>query len=145
MDPAKVSAITEWPEPQKVKDVQAFLGFANFYWRFIHGYAEITLPLTKLCKKNRCWYFGKEEAEAFNKLNNAFTTAPVLANWSPDLLMTVETNASNGAITGIISVTTLDNEIQPIAFHSRSLHSMEQNYDTHDKGPLAVFVAFKRW
>src|SRR5260370_23867200 len=53
MDPNKVSAITEWPKPQKVKDVQVFLGFANFYWRFIHGYAAMTLPLTKLCRKNR--------------------------------------------------------------------------------------------
>src|SRR6266478_7448658 len=125
MDPAKVSAITEWPEPQKVKDVQVFLGFVNFYQRFIHGYAEITLPLTKLCKKNRSWHLRKEEAEAFNKLKNAFMTAPVLANWSPDLLMTVETDASNGAIMGIISITTPDNKIQPIAFHSRSLHSVE--------------------
>ena len=86
MDPTKVSAITEWPELWKVKDVQAFLGFVNFYQRFIHGYAEMTLPLTKLCKKNRSWHFRKEEAEAFNKLKNAFMTAPVLANWSPDLL-----------------------------------------------------------
>src|SRR5260370_38696095 len=53
MNPSKVSAIMEWLEPQKVKDVQAFLGFVNFYQRFIHGYAELTLPLTKLCKKNR--------------------------------------------------------------------------------------------
>src|SRR6266478_5572628 len=89
MDPSKVSAIMEWPEPQKVKDIQAFLGFTNFYQRFIHGYAELTLPLTKLCKKNTLWYFRKEEVEAFNQLKNAFTTAPVLANWSPKLPMTV--------------------------------------------------------
>ena len=106
MDPTKVSAITEWLELWKVKDVQAFLGFMNFYWRFIHGYAEITLPLTKLCKKNSPWHFGKEESEAFNQLKNAFMMAPVLANWSPDLPMTVETDASDGAIMGIISVTT---------------------------------------
>src|SRR6266478_7552257 len=66
MDPSKVSTITEWPEPQKVKDIQAFLGFANFYQRFIHEYAEMTLPLTNLCKKNHPWHFGKEELEAFN-------------------------------------------------------------------------------
>src|SRR5260370_18306750 len=59
--------------------------------------------------------------------------------------MTVETNASDRAITGIISVATPDNEIQPVAFHSHSLHSAEQNYDTHDKELLAIFIAFKRW
>ena len=105
----------------------------------------MTLPLTKLCKKNGSWQFRKEEAEVFNKLKNVFTIAPVLANWSLDLLMTVETDASDGAIAGIISITTLDNEIQPIAFHSRSLHNTEWNYDTHDKELLVVFVAFKRW
>src|SRR6266481_1978748 len=40
MDPAKVSAILDWPKPQKVQDVQAFLGFTNFYRRFIHNYSE---------------------------------------------------------------------------------------------------------
>src|SRR5260370_13081650 len=109
MDPSKVAVIMEWPEPQKVKDVQAFLEFANFYHRFIHGYAELTLPLTKLCKKNSPWHFRKEEVEAFNQLKNAFTTALVLTNWSPKLPMTVEMDTSDGAIAGIILVTTLDN------------------------------------
>jgi len=59
--------------------------------------------------------------------------------------MTVEMDASDGAIAGIISVTMPDNEIQPIAFHSQSLHSTEWNYDTHNKELLAVFVAFERW
>ena len=44
----KIHTILDWPEPQKVKDVQSFLGFANFYWRFIHNYLEITVPLTRL-------------------------------------------------------------------------------------------------
>src|SRR5260370_23457352 len=62
MDPAKVSTIMEWPELQKVKDVQAFLGFMSFYWRFIHGYAEITLPLTKLCKKEQILAFQERRS-----------------------------------------------------------------------------------
>src|SRR5260370_41883791 len=108
MDPSKVSAIMEWLEPWKVKDVQAFLGFANFYQRFIHRYAELTLPLTKLCKKNTPWHFRKEEVKAFNQLKNAFTTTPVLANWywSPNLPMTLVTASSLGSIVGIILVTT---------------------------------------
>src|SRR5258707_12543854 len=68
MDPAKVSAILDWPEPQKVQDVQAFLSFANFYWRFIHDYLETTLPLNHLCKKSTTWHFGAEEAKVFQNL-----------------------------------------------------------------------------
>src|SRR6266436_9219908 len=108
MDPTKVSTIQDWPEPWKVRDVQAFLSFANFYWRFIHDYSETTLPLNHLCKKSTTWHFGAEEAKAFG-------SAPVLAHWALDLPMTVETDASDCAIAGILSVTTEDGEIQPAA------------------------------
>src|SRR6266446_1925895 len=59
--------------------------------------------------------------------------------------MTVETDASDRAIAGILSVTTQDNEIRPIAFFSRSLQGVEKNYDTHNKELLAIFKAFKNW
>ena len=52
MDPKKVSAITEWPEPTSVNNIQSFLGFANFYRRFIKDYSRIAAPLTRLLKKN---------------------------------------------------------------------------------------------
>src|SRR5260221_6308978 len=65
MDPTKVSTIQDWPEPRKVQDVQAFLGFANFYRRFIHDYSEMTRPLNHLCKKAIPWHFGAEEGKAF--------------------------------------------------------------------------------
>src|SRR5258707_13514234 len=68
MDPTKVSAIQDWPEPRKVRDVQAFLGFANFYQRFIHDYLEMTRPLNHLCKKAIPWHFGAEEGKAFQDL-----------------------------------------------------------------------------
>src|SRR5258705_4653969 len=131
MDPAKVSAILDWPEPQKVQDVQAFLGFANFYQRFIHNYLEITLPLNHLCKKSTTWHLGVEEAKAFQDLKKVFGSAPVLAHWAPDLPMMVEMDASNCVITGILSVTTEDEEIRLVAFYSCTLQSTEQNYDTH--------------
>src|SRR5258708_39683402 len=135
MDPTKVSTIQDWPEPQKVQDVQAFLGFTNFYWRFIHDYSETTLPLNHLYKKSTTWHFGMEEAKAFQNLKKACGSAPVLAHWAPDLPMMVETDASDCVIAGILSV----------AFYSRTLQSAEWNYDTHDKELLAIFEAFKSW
>src|SRR5260221_7618954 len=111
MDPTKVSAIQDWPEPWKVRDVQAFLGFANFYQRFIHDYSEMTRPLNHLCKKSTPWHFGMEEAKAFQDLKEAFGSTPVLAHWAPNLLMMVEMDTSNGVIVGILSVTTEDGDI----------------------------------
>ena len=51
MDPAKVAAIQTWPTPQKKQDIQQFLGFCNFYRRFIEGYAKIAKPLNELTGK----------------------------------------------------------------------------------------------
>src|SRR5258707_2743583 len=77
MDPAKVSMIQAWPVPRNVREVQSFLGFANFYQRFISGYAEFTQPLTNLCRKNTPWHFGEPESTAFQHLKTAFCAAPV--------------------------------------------------------------------
>src|SRR5258707_1994429 len=145
MDPVKVATIQNWPELQNIRDVQSFLGFANFYRCFIADYSQMTLPLTNLCKKATPWNFGQKEMTTFQTLKNAFSTAPVLCHWAPDLRMTVETDASDHAIAGILSVTTKDNEIQPVAFFSCSLQGVEKNYDTHDKELLAIFEAFKNW
>src|SRR5258708_6180429 len=145
MDPTKVAAIQNWPEPRNVCDVQSFLGFANFYHRFIMDYSQMTLPLTNLCKKATPWSFRERETTAFRTLKNTFSTAPVLCHWAPDLQMTVETDASDHTIAGILSVTTKDNEIRPVAFFSCSLQGAEKNYDTHDKELLAIFEAFKNW
>src|SRR5258708_24511108 len=145
MDPTKVSMIHDWPETWKVQDVQAFLRFANFYQRFIHDYSETTLPLNHLCKKSTTWHFGMEEAKAFQNLKKAFRSAPVLAHWAPNLPMTVETDTSDCAIVGILSVTTEDGEIRPVAFYSHTLQSAKQNYDMHDKELLVIYEAFKSW
>ena len=84
MDSAKVQAITDWPEPRKVKDIQSFLGFANFYRQFIPDYSDIVIPLTRLTRKGVKWDFSDKARRAFKTLKLAFTSAPVLTHWVPD-------------------------------------------------------------
>ena len=67
MDPAKVKVIQDWPEPWKVKDIQSFLGFANFYRWYIHNYSDIVIPLTCLTWKNIPWNFDEKCKLAFSK------------------------------------------------------------------------------
>src|SRR5882724_9324644 len=92
MAPYKFQIIQDWPEPQKVKDIQSFLGFANFYRHFIFGYSKITVPLMLLTRKGTPWHFTNECRSAFEAQKKAFTTAPVLTHWIPDTQITVETD-----------------------------------------------------
>ena len=145
MDPKKIEKILDWPVPRNVKDVQSFLGFANFYRRFIHGYSDICVPLTRLTKKTAPWDFSNACLVAFEALKTAFTQAPVLTHFDPALPRIVETDASDYAIAAIASHVMPDGTIRPIAFHSRTLQAAELNYDTHDKELLAIFEAFELW
>ncbi|EIN05882.1 DNA/RNA polymerase, partial [Punctularia strigosozonata HHB-11173 SS5] len=98
MDKEKVRAIREWSEPCKVKDVQSFLGFANFYRQFIYNYSDIVVPLTRLTRKDTPFLFSDKCRHAFNRLKEAFTSAPILTHWEPDRQLIVETDASDYAI-----------------------------------------------
>src|SRR5467141_4133632 len=87
MAPYKVQIIQDWPEPRKVKDVQSFLGFANYYHRFIYGYSEITVLLTCLTRKGTTWHFSDECHSAFEALKNRslqLRSLPI-GFWTPKL------------------------------------------------------------
>ena len=78
IDEEKLSGVLEWLVLTKVKQVQAFLGFANFYCRFIENFAKMSKPLFNLTKKDSTWTWGKEQQNAFETLKKTFTMAPVL-------------------------------------------------------------------
>ena len=145
MDSSKIQTIQDWPEPRKVKDIQSFLGFANFYRRFISNYSDIVVPLTRLTRKGTPWNFSDAARNSFQLLKTAFTTAPILTHWIPDKQLIVETDASDYALGAILSLQLDSGEIHPVAFHSRTFTAPELNYDTHDKELLAIFEAFRVW
>ena len=126
------------------RDIQSFLGFCNFYRRFIDNYSGITTPLTRLTRKGALWNFDDKCRSAFKTLKEAFTQAPVLHHWLPNHQLVVETDASDYALAAILSII-INDELHPIAFLSRTFTSTELNYDVHDKELLAIFEAFKKW
>ena len=79
MDPVKVQGVTEWPVPSSRKEIQSFLGFSNFYHRFIEGFSHHACPLFDLTKKAEIWKLGEAKQSAFVKLKELITSAPVLA------------------------------------------------------------------
>jgi hypothetical protein len=103
MDPEKVKTIIEWKEPPGVKDLQKFLGFANFYRRFIKDFSKLTQPLTNLLKKGIPWRWEDSHKQSFAQLKVAFTSAPVLAFFDYDRKSVLETDASDWASGGVLS------------------------------------------
>ena len=146
MDPAKTKVIGDWPTPRNLKEVQSFLGFANFYRRFIDAYSRIVRPLTNLTQKDTPFQWSPPQEAAFQQLKSAFQSAPVLAHFDPDHQIIIETDASDFAIGTILSqLQPADNDIHPIAFHSRTMAPAERNYDIYDKELLAIVESFQHW
>ncbi|XP_068508006.1 uncharacterized protein tctn1 isoform X2 [Syngnathus scovelli] len=146
MDPAKVSAVTEWPTPDSRKKVQQFLGFANFYRRFIKGFSATAAPLHALTSPKVPFRWSAEAEAAFQELKNRFSTAPILTLPDPSRQFVVEVDASNQGVGAILSQRAKsDNKLHPCAFLSRRLTPAEQNYDVGDRELLAVKLALEEW
>src|SRR6266436_1266862 len=145
MDPVKVQGVMDWPQPTKVKDIQSFIGFVNFYQRFIQNFSEITRPLHTLTWKSKDWLWGAAEQQAFNALKNTVTSAPTLTFPSRSSLFCLECDASNFATGAILSQQQEDGLFHPIGFMSKSFSDMEWNYQIHDKEMLAIMCALEEW
>jgi len=147
MSKGKVKAVLSWKTPKSLTEVQSFLGFANFYRRFIKDYSRIARPLTELTKKEtgRSWAWNEHAEAAFQELKNRFTTAPILAHFDAQQPVIIETDASDFAIGAVLSQRDKEKRLHPIAFHSRKFSPAEINYEIHDKELLAVVDAFKHW
>ena len=102
MDPAKVSTILDWPAPQTVKELQSFLGLANYYNHFICAFANIAAPLHALLRKDAPFVWGVAQEKAFNDVKSALVSAPVLQlpDFSRDFV--VDVDASDIAIGAIL-------------------------------------------
>ena len=158
MESSRMEMILKWPVPCTYREIQVFLGFTNFYRRFIANYSKIATPLTALLKgskngkKTGPYILTKEAKEAFQKLKAAFATAPVLQHFDPKKPIHIETDASGFAVAAILSQPGTpmvgrrsDAHWHPVAFWSRKMTLAERNYDTHDQELLAIVKSFKRW
>ncbi|KAL6352383.1 hypothetical protein LRP88_14365 [Fusarium phalaenopsidis] len=146
MDPKKVSAaVKEWEEPTNVKEVQAFLGFANYYRKFLKAFGRIAAPLTELTKKDKTFVFGNKAKDAFDKIKELILSEPVLKMFDPSQPIELETDASDFALGAQIGQRDDKGLLHPIAFYSHKLHGAELNYPIYDKEFLAIVNAFKEF
>ncbi|KAF8657291.1 hypothetical protein AX16_002256 [Volvariella volvacea WC 439] len=102
MDQRKLEGIQQWPKPKNVKEVHTFLGFCNFYRRFITHYAEVAKPLHNLTKKDLPFQWGPEQQNAFKTLKNLFLSKPILLAPDTTKPFLIETDASKVATGGVL-------------------------------------------
>ncbi len=141
---SKIQCVLDWPIPTTRKQVRSFLGFTNFYRRFIRDYSQIALPLTNLTANYVPFKWTQEATIAFNNLKKVTTTAPILQAFDSTLPTKVEADASNFALGAILSQQR-NNEWHPVAYHSSKFDSTQINWPIREKELFAIVSSFKHW
>ncbi len=146
MDPDRVKAVVNWPTPDSRKALLRFLGFANFYRRFIRNFSQLAAPLTALTSTKMTFRWSNAAEAAFTKLRGRFVSAPILRAPDPTRQFVVEVDASEVGVGAVLSQrATSDDKVHPCAFFSHRLSPAERNYDIGNRELLAVKLALEEW
>ncbi|KAG1930238.1 retrotransposable element [Pimephales promelas] len=146
MDSSKVRAVTEWPVPESRVALQRFLGFANFYRRFIRNFSQIAAPLSALTSVRVQFSWTQEAQTAFDRLKSLFPSAPILRSPDVSRQFIVEVDASEVGVGAILSQrSSSDEKVHPCAYFSHRLSPAERNYDVGNRELLAIRLALGEW
>ena len=145
MEPTKLAGIRDWPTPTTVKQVRSFLGFGNFYRKFIGHYADIARPLNDTTKKDLPWNWTEACQNAFDKLKEEFQKSPVLLMPDSSKPFVVESDASKWATGAVLRQQDINGEWHPCGYISHSFSPTERNYEIYDRELLAIVRALEEW
>ena len=141
----KFNGVINWPTPQNVKQVRQFLGFCNFYRRFIPNFANLAHPLNILTRTRHQWAWTNEQEKAFQNLKDTFAKKPTLLIPDPQKPFFVETDASLVATGAVLYQQNEQAEYQPCSFISNALEPAQQRYEIYDRELLAIVRALRTW
>ncbi|KAL0160101.1 hypothetical protein M9458_043826, partial [Cirrhinus mrigala] len=147
MEQNKVAAVSQWKEPQTIKELQRFLGFVNFYRRFIKNFSLLATPLTSMLKgSKKTLQWNSNAREAFQRLKQAFTSASVLQHPDPNKPFVIEVDAADTGVGAVLSQWSGEPlALHPCAYYSKKLTPAEQNYGIGDRELLAIKQALEEW
>lgn len=137
-DPAKIDKVANWPVPRSQREVQQFLGLANYYRRFVHNFAEIAKPLHRLTEKTVPFQWSTQCQGAFENLKHRLISAPILAFPDCSKPFVLDTDASDSGIGAVLSQVQDDSTERVIAYASRALSKPERQYCVTRRELLAV-------
>jgi hypothetical protein len=145
MDPVKLSGIRDWPTPTSVKQVRGFIGFANFYRRFIRKFSELVLSINNLLQKDTKFDWNDQCQEAFETLKRRFLEEPVLMVLDYSKPFQIESDASKYASGAVLTQTDINGDRHPVAFLSKNFTDMECRYEIYDRELLGIVQALNEW
>ena len=145
MDLVKITGVRDWPILKNVTKVQSFVGFVNFYHRFIPDFSHVASPLHCLTKKAEPWQWAEPEETVFQALKLLVTSAPILILPNQDACFRLETDASGYATGAILSQLCNNEKWHPVDFTSKSLSLVECNYAIYKKELLLVTCRLEEW
>jgi len=132
--------------PENQTNVQAFIGFVNFYYHFIRDFSTIARPFFDLTCSDKVWNWDTKEQKAFKCLKMAVTTAPVLVLPQDSEPFCIEADSSDFASGAVLSQQLPEEEKwHLVAFYRKSLSSVERNYEIHDKEMLTIICVLEEW
>jgi len=137
--------MVNWPATRNVKEVQRFIGFANFYGLFIKGFSSLTLPIQVLTHNGVMWNCSEQCDKAFVELKGKFTRAPILCHYHPERKKQIEKDASDLCKAGILSQYEPDRRWQPLSYYKKCFLPAELNYDVYDKEMVVIVNGFQEW
>lgn len=139
-DPAKTEKVASWPVPTSRREVQQFLGLANYYRRFVKNFAIIAKPLHRLTEKNSSFKWSEDCQQAFELIRRKLVSPPILAfpDYSKEFIL--DTDASDTGVGAVLSQVHDDGSEHVVAYASRVLTKAERKYSVTRKELLAVVV-----
>jgi hypothetical protein len=143
-DPGKTEVIASWPDPADTNQVQTFLGFVNYYRKFIPAFASVAEPLYSLLRKNTPWKWDASQVSAMQTLKRLMTSEPILHMPDFNERFIVYTDASDFGLGAVLAQQVKENE-RVICFASKSMNASQRNYSATDRECLSIQWALQHW
>ena len=138
MEKKRVQEVVYWLVSKSMKDVQKFLGLANYYKWFVKDFAKIMKPLHEMTRKKIKWNWEEKKQKSFEKLKERFMAKPVLVTPDLDKEMRIEADALDFAMGEVLSMKCKDKKQRPVTYISKLLNKAERNYEIHNKEMLVI-------
>ncbi len=144
MNPQKVKAIMNWQASKSVKSVQSFIGFANFYQKFIKNFSNLVMSMMALIQKNTSFKWTEKADQGFKKLKTMFISALILVLFDHTCMIMMKTDFSDWCINETL-LQLVNNVWRLCAYYSKKNASAECNYEIYDKEMLIIIWCLKEW